>query len=63
MNINNDERRVLILHRLERLRDRIHEVAEPYARMIGGEADHAKEREKLRLKLAEIADGLGKACD
>lgn len=63
MNTTDDERRVVILYRLEKLARRMHETIEPYARLIGGSTEHEREREKLRLKLAEIADGLGKACD
>lgn len=63
MSITDGERRAIIVRRLERLRDDIRDAAYLYDRLIGGEAEHQEAREKFRLKLAEIADGLRKACD
>lgn len=60
MNITEDERRVIILRRLEHLRDRL-TVAMAFFEDAAGNQSVA--RESLRVRLAEIADELEKACD
>lgn len=63
MNINNDERRVIILTRLSKAKARLESTISDYEQMFGGSIEHQNAREKLRVRLNGIADELGKACD